>query len=88
MQEGETDVRLRHHNGKGSIQRQSVLGEFLAEDAHGMSHVVTASSQCIGVMYILENGAAQKVANDAGRLPTVGREADAQSLVVFQYIVK
>ena len=88
MEKGEADVRLWHDDGKGCIQRQTSQSQFLAQDAHGMSHVVATGGQRIDIVYVLKHGATQEVAYDMGRLPSMSGEADAQSLIVFQCIVK
>ena len=88
VEERETDVRLWHDNGKGSIQRETVALQLLSQNAHGVAHIVAASGQRIDVVNVLKRRSAQKFANDMRWLPAVSREANAQPLVVGQRIVK
>ena len=49
MQKGETDVRLRHDDGKTRIGMQSFLPQFLLEDTHCIAHVVATGGQGVNV---------------------------------------
>ena len=49
MQERETDVRLRHHDGKTRIGVQPFLAQLLLEDTHRMTHIVATGGQGVDV---------------------------------------